>query len=128
MFLAQLDIRLLQSTSVFDTDGYNQSSLTSGNTILVARFVLSDAMPVNASAVVGQVVVNRDLEPISPISSDDGSWVLVVDQHNPSFTSTIRIDSGVCDGQGIWHSSSSVRPFLVKVGRDRESTTLEESV
>jgi hypothetical protein len=53
MSLAQLDIRLLKRTLVFDADRCTQSRLTSGDTILVARLVLSDAMPVNAGTVVG---------------------------------------------------------------------------
>jgi hypothetical protein len=95
---------------------------------LVTRFILPDTMPMDARAVVGQVVVDCDFEPISPIGSDNWSWVLIVDQHDHSLPSTVKIGRSVCDSQSIWNSFSGVRPLLVKVGCDRESTTLEKLV
>lgn len=74
------------------------------------------------------MVVHCNFEPISPTSSDDWSWVLVVDQHDPPFSSTIGIDRGVCDVQSVWNSLSGIRPLLVEVGGNRESIALDELV
>jgi hypothetical protein len=95
---------------------------------LVARLVLPDAVPMNAGAIIVQVVVDCDFEPISPTSSDDWSWILVVDQHDPSLPSTIGIDRSICDVQCVWHRFSSVWPLFVEVGRDRKSIALDKLV
>ena len=74
------------------------------------------------------MVVDCNFEPISPIGSDNWPWVLLVDQHDHSFPSTIGIDRGVCDVQSVWNSLSGIRPLLVEVGSNRESIALDKLV
>ena len=59
------------------------------NTILVVGAELTDAVPVDGGRIVSQCVVNSDLDGITPVAHNGGSWNLTIDGKSRSWGSLI---------------------------------------
>ena len=59
------------------------------NAILVVSTELTDTVPVDGSCIVGQSIVNSDLDSITPVAHNSGSWNLTIDGESRSWGSLI---------------------------------------
>lgn len=59
------------------------------NTILVVGTELTDAVPMDGGRIVSQGVVNSDLDGITPVAHNSGSWNLTIDGESRSWSSLI---------------------------------------
>jgi len=90
-----------------------------GNTILSVLVPLTETVPVDRSAVVGHLVLDGDLDHVTPVGLNGRTRVLVVDGKDLTLE-PIRCHGGVGDGPVVTNGTASGRPVAVKVCVDGE--------
>jgi len=90
------------------------------NTILVVGTELTDAVPVDGGRIVGQCVVNSNLDSITPVAHNSGSWNLTIDGESRSWRSLI-VPFNARDGKIVLANSTSVWNGRVGISVDVES-------
>jgi hypothetical protein len=98
-----------------------------GNTVLVVGVELTNTVPVDGGRVVGQGVVNCDLDSVTPVANNGGSWNLAVDSKSRSCGSlVVPLDAG--DGEVIFTNGASIWVGRVLIGVDVEPIAPRASV
>lgn len=80
-------------------------------------------MPVNAGSIILHLVGDGDAESVAPISGNDRTWVLPVDQQALLIAMAILVASGVGDGQRVSLGHTSAGMLLVEIGRNTVTAT-----
>jgi len=92
------------------------------NTVLGCGGQLAKTVPVDRCTVCLHVVVDSNLDVVTPVGTDERTGKLVVDEEAAAAgRSSIRVAGGVCDGECVVSSDTSGGPLLVKVGVDAET-------
>ena len=92
------------------------------NTILIVGIELTNTMPVDGGRIVSQGVVNRDLDSITPVAYNGGSWNLTIDGESRSWGSLI-VPLNARNGKIVLTNSTSVWDGRVGISVDVESVT-----
>lgn len=71
------------------------------NTIRATAVQLTNTMPMDASSVVLHVVRYSDTECVTPVGSDDWTWILAIDKKTLLRVAAIRVAGCVCDSQAV---------------------------
>lgn len=87
------------------------------HTIILRVVQLTDAMEVNAGAVVLQFVVDGDDDGVTPVGFNDGSEHLTVDRKSNAFNA-IRGNCGVRDVEVVVHGTAGCGSEFVVVSSD----------
>ena len=90
-----------------------------GNTILSVLVPLTETVPVDCSAVVSQLVLDGDLDHVTPVGLNSRAGVLAVDGEDLALES-IRCHGGVGDGPIVTNGAAGGRPVAVEVCVDGE--------
>ena len=90
------------------------------NTILVIGTELTDTVPMDGGRIVAQGVGNSDLDSITPVAHNGGSWNLTIDGESGSWGSLI-VPLNARDGKVVLANSTSVWDGRVGIGVDAES-------
>ena len=95
----------------------NRTLRDSGDTIVPRSSSLQETVPVDGSSVILKLVVDCDLDPITPVGFNHRSWELVVDDKHGSLD-TVGRHGGVGDCPVILTSNASVGDlaWFVRVG------------
>ena len=97
------------------------------NTIVRVRANLADTVPMDGGTVALHLVVNRDLDRVTPVALDGRSWNLAVDGKSKSWGSVIA-HRGVGDGEVEFADFASVGPGGMRISVDVESVAPLSSV
>lgn len=90
------------------------------NTVLVVGVELTNTVPVDGGRIVGQGVVNCDLDGITPVANNGRSWNLTVDSKSRSWGSlVVPLNTG--DGEVVFTNGASIWVCCVLIGVDVES-------
>src|SRR5271170_3148470 len=92
------------------------------NTILVVGTELTDAVPVDGGCIVSHCVVNSNLDSITPVAYNSGSWNLTIDSESRSWRS-LKVPLNARDGKIVLANSTSVWNGCVGISVDVESIT-----
>jgi hypothetical protein len=90
------------------------------NTVLIVGADLTDTVPVDGGGIVSQSVVNGNLDSITPVAHNGGSWDLTVDGEGRSWSSLV-VPFNAGDGKIVFANITSFWDGGVGIGVDVES-------
>lgn len=108
----QIDEHVGRSAYSLLTSGRDGTFSDTTNSIVTIMLELSEAVPVNAGAIVFELVDNGHFEVVPPIAFEQGSRVLVVDQEHDLLLAAIWCECGVCNLECSIDRLARLGPFL----------------